>query len=136
MILGMKKLKRTLRNAPVKVQDEARKAVFKNTAEGVRVAKTLAPDVTGTTRDSIHAKYSADRLVGSVEAGQPTKEEQTRAKAIEFGRKQGAGGKIRTNRVNVPAKPFIRPAQEYLEKRFRGRLSRAINKGMRAASRG
>lgn len=132
----MKKLKRTLRQAPRKVQDEARKAVVKSTVEGVRLAKTLAPNVTGRTRDTIYAKYSADRLVGSVEAAPPTKDEQTRAKAIEFGRKKGAGGKQRTNRVDVPGQPFIQPTENYLEARHARRVARGIRKGIKDASRG
>lgn len=132
----MKKLKRTLRQAPRKVQDEARKTVFRSTAEGMRLAKALAPNKTGRTRDSIYAKYSADKLVGSIEAAAPTKPEQTRARAIEFGRKKGKGGEFRTNRRDVEGKHFIRPANDYLEKRFALRIARGIRKAIRGASRG
>lgn len=136
MILGAKKLKRTLRQAPGKIQNEARKAVRKSTVEGVNLARTLAPNVTGKTRDMIEAKYSADRLVGSVEAAPAEKEAQKKTRAIEFGRKRGAGGKERTNRKDVPEQPYIRPTENYLEARHKRRVARGIRKGIKDASGG
>lgn len=129
MIAGMKRLKRTLRQAPARVQEEARKAVIKSTEEGVRIAQTLAPEVTGKTRSDIHAKYSADGLVGSVEAAEPTKEAQIRAKAIEFGREKG-------NRGTTTPRPFIEPTALYLGARHKRRVAGGIRKGVKAAAGG
>ncbi len=126
MILGMKKLKRTMQKAPAAVRAEARKAVVKSVNEGVALAKTLAPDVTGVTKANIRAKYDADFLAGSVEAAAAEKQEQVRAKAIEFGRKKGEKG-------TTDPHPYIQPTQEYLGKRFKNRVSRAIRKGVRSA---
>lgn len=126
MILGMKQLKRTMQKAPAAVRVEARKAVIKSVTEGVALAKTLAPDVSGETKANIRAKYDTDFLAGSVEAAASAKQEQIRAKAIEFGRKKGDKG-------TADPHPYIQPTQEYLGKRFKGRVSRAIRKGVRAA---
>ncbi len=126
MITGAKQLKRTLAKAPQAVRAEVRKAVIKNVNEGVALAKTLAPDVSGETKANIRAKYDSDFLAGSVEAAAPEKREQIRAKAIEFGRKEGDKG-------TTDPQPYIQPTYQYLAKRFRGRISRAIGKGVRAA---
>lgn len=125
----MKKLKRTMKAVPLEVQSEVRRAVVKNLSEGVKVAKTLAPDVSGETKADIFAKYDADGLGGSIEAAPSDKESQIRSKAIEFGRKQG-------DRGTTDPQPYIRPTQNYLEKRFKGRISRAIRKGVKAAGGG
>ena len=126
MITGMKQLKRTMKVLPLEVQSEVRRAVVKNVSEGVKIARTLAPDVSGETKSEIFAKFDIDGLGGSIEAAQPDKESQIKSKAIEFGREKG-------DRGTTDPQPFIRPTQEYLSKRFRGRISRAIGKGVRAS---
>ena len=129
MITGMKQLKRTMKAMPREVKNEVRLAVGKNLTEGVKIAKVLAPDVTGETKAGIFAKFDIDGLGGSIEAAQDDKASQIEVKAKEFGRKNG-------DRGTTTPQPFIRPTQEYLGKRFRGRIARAINKGMKAASGG
>jgi hypothetical protein len=130
-VTGDKKLIRQMRKLPKAVRRNIVKTMERNTEEAARVARTLAPDVTGQTRDDIFTKYEyfADGLRTSVEAAQPTKEAQQRALAIEFGRENGDHG-------TTPPQPYIRPAQGYLEKKHAASMKRAINKAAKETFRG
>ena len=82
---GGKRLARKLSQLPEASRNNLRKTIQRNTEEGARVARALAPMREGETKADIHTLYDLDGMKGSVEAAQPDRESQIRAKAIEFG---------------------------------------------------
>jgi hypothetical protein len=107
------------------------KAIAKSTEEGASVARVLAPDVTGETRDNITTQYRSGGMVGEVVviASDAPRSEKDRAYSIEHGRKNGDHGTTEGNH-------HVRRTREYLAKRFKGRIRRAINKAAREVARG
>jgi hypothetical protein len=128
-LTGDRKLIMKLSQLPAIQRDYLRKTIQRNTEEGARVARALAPLGTGETKADIFTQYALDGMRASVEAAQPTKEAQIRAKAIEFGRKNGLRG-------TTAPQPYIRPTQEYLGKRFGRSIRRAIKKAAKEAMSG
>jgi hypothetical protein len=122
-ILGSKKLIKQLGQLPLAARQNIVKGVKRNTEATARVARTLAPNVTGRTKDDIFTIYDVtkDGVSGSVEAAQPTKEAQKRARAIEFGRTNGEHG-------TTPPQPYIRPASAYMRKRYTAAMRRLVKK--------
>jgi len=129
VITGDKKLIRKLSDLPVKVQHRVAQAVKRNTEEGARVARALAPIREGYTKGDIFTQYEPDGMKGSVEAARPFKDEQIRAGAIEFGRKRGLRG-------TTAPQPYIRPAQEFLGKKFGRSIRRAVKKAAKESMNG
>ena len=128
-ITGDKRLARQFKDLPKAVQEDVRKAVRKSALEGERVAKTLVPVSSGHLKGMIHTKFEPDGMRASVEAAPNTKEAQIKARSVEHGRKSGTKG-------TTDANPYIQVAQAYLEKRFKGRVSRAINKAAKRVTNG
>lgn len=128
-VTGDKKLIKKLSDLPVKVQHRVAQAVKRNTEKGARVARALAPIREGYTKGDIFTQYEPDGMKGSVEAARPYKDEQIRAKAIEFGRKNGLRG-------TTAPQPYIRPAQEFLGKSFGRSIRLAIKKAAKEAMNG
>jgi hypothetical protein len=114
---------RQLRALPEVQRKHVAKAIRLNTEEGARVARTLAPNVTGQTRDSITAKISADGMRGEVVVipSDAPRKNKDRAYSIEYGRKAGKRGQ--TVGYN-----YVWRTRQYLSKKFRGRIRRAVNK--------
>lgn len=129
MITGDKKLISKLSDLPVRVQHRVAQAVRRSTEEGARVARALAPVREGYTKGDIFTQYDVDGMRGSVEAAAPDKWSQVRAGAIEFGRKNGLRG-------TTSPQPYIRPAQEFLGKKFGRTIRRAVKMAAREAMRG
>lgn len=128
-ITGTEKLFRQLGRLPSSVENNLIKAVRLNTEQAARLAKTLVPVDSGALKAGIHTKYDNGGLVGSVEAAAPTKEAQTKANAVEFGRKKG-------NRGTTAAHPFIRPAQATQAPKFNRSVRSAVRRGMKDATGG
>jgi hypothetical protein len=128
-ITGAKKLKRKLTDLPVEVQAEIGKTIKRNTEKGARMARTLVPVDSGELKGWIYTKYSADGMQGSVEAAPPEKDAQIKARAVEFGRKEGEHGET------APA-PYMRIMQRHLGKTFRNSVKRAVKKAAKAAFNG
>lgn len=128
-ITGDKKLRAQLSKLPVKSQHRIAQAVRRSTEEGARVARALAPVREGYTKGDIFTIYDPDGMRGSVEAAGPTKDEQIRAGAIEFGRKKGERG-------TTAPQPYIRPAQEFVGRKFGRSIKRAVNRALKDATSG
>lgn len=130
-VTGDKKLIRQMRKLPKETRNNIMKTMKYNVEQAARLARTLAPDVTGQTRDDIFTKFRSnfEGVIASVEAAQPTKEAQQRALAIEYGRENGDHG-------TTPPQPYIGPARSYLEKKHTASIRRAINKAARDTFRG
>lgn len=131
MKVDAKKLLRQMDDLPDAQRAHLRKAIRQNVDEGARVAKTLAPNVTGETRDRITTEFAPDGLSGVVvvidsDAPRPEKD---RAYSIEHGRKQGDHG-------TTEGHHFVWATRQYLAKKFKGRISRAINKAVKEVSNG
>lgn len=126
---GTKGLLRELGQIPAAVERNLIKSVRLNTEQAARLAKVLVPVDSGALKAGIHTKYALDGLLGSVEAAAPTKEAQTKANAVEFGRKKG-------NRGTTAAHPFIRPAQATQAPKFRKSVKSAVRRGLKEATRG
>ncbi len=128
-ITGDKKLRAQLAALPVKSQHRIAQAVRRNTEEGARVARALAPVREGYTKGDIFTIYDPDGMRGSVEAAGPTKDEQIKAGAIEFGRNRGERG-------TTEPQPYIRPAQEFVGRKFGRSIKRAVNRALKDATSG
>lgn len=128
-ISGAKKLQSQLRNAPEAVRKNLQKAIRLNTEQAASMARRLVPVASGELKGWIHTKYESDGLTGSVEAAPPTKEAQTKANAVEFGRKKG-------NRGTTAAQPYIRLAQKTQVPKFQRSVKSAIRRGLKEATNG
>lgn len=128
-ITGDKKLRAQLAALPVKSQHRIAQAIRRSTEEGARVARALAPIREGYTKGDIFTQYEPDGMRASVEAAGPTKDEQIRAGAIEFGRRNGIRGQ-------TAPQPYIRPAQEFLGKKFGRTIRNAVNRALKDATSG
>lgn len=127
---GARKLQRQLKELPEDVRDEVAKVIRRNTEAGARMARQLVPVASGQLKGWIHTKYDTqDGFRGSVEAAPPTKEAQIKARAVEFGRKEGNRG------VTNPS-PYMRIMQSHLGKRFKNNIRNAIRKAARKATNG
>lgn len=126
---GAKKLQSQLRNAPEAVRKNLQKAIRLNTEQAASMARRLVPVASGELKGWIHTKYESDGLTGSVEAAPPTKEAQTKANAVEFGRKKG-------NRGTTAAQPYIRLAQKTQVPKFQRSVKSAIRRGLKEATNG
>lgn len=128
-ITGDKKLRAQLAALPVKAQHRIAQTVKRSTEEGARVARALAPIREGYTKGDIFTKYDPDGMRGSVEAAGPTKEEQIRASAIEYGRKNGERG-------TTAPQPYIRPAQAFVGRKFGRAIRNALRRALKDATSG
>jgi len=122
-VSGDKKLIRQMRQLPDAMRDNVRKAIRVSTEEGARVAKTLAPDQTGQTRDGITTEYKDGGMTGTVVVidSAAARSEKDRAYSIEHGRKKG-------DRGTTEGYHFVHRTREFLKDKYRRRISRAINK--------
>jgi len=130
-ITGQKKLMRQMDKLPDAARQHIKKAIRLNTEEGARVARTLAPDVTGETVANITTEYSKGGMKGTVvvianDAGQADKD---RAYSIEHGRKRG-------DRGTTEGAHYVWTTRQYLAKKFKGRMKRAIKKAVKEVSNG
>lgn len=125
------KLIRQLKKLPDAQRAHIQKAIVTSTEEGARVAKTLAPNVTGDTRDEISTEYSEGGMVGTVVviASDASREDKDRAYSIEHGRKKGARGKTQGSH-------HVHRTRQYLGKKWQGRIRRAVRKAAKEVARG
>lgn len=125
------KLIRQLKKLPDVQRGYVQKAIATSTEEGARVAKTLAPNVTGETRDEITTEYSEGGMVGTVVviASDAPREEKDRAYSIEHGRKNG-------DRGTTAGSHHVHRTRQYLGKKHRARIKRAVNKAAREVTNG
>jgi hypothetical protein len=123
------KLIKQMEAMPKAVERNLVKSVRLNTEQAANMARRLVPTKSGELRGWIHTVYEADGLTASVEAAPPTKEAQTKANAVEFGRQKG-------NRGTTAAQPYIRIAQKLQGKKFAKSIKSAVNRGMKEATNG
>lgn len=131
-IEGHQKLIRQLGDLPEVTRGKVVKAIHTSTEEGARVARTLAPDTTGETRAGITTEYRDKGMTGEVVviASDAPRPEKDRAYSIEHGRKQG-------NRGTTEGYHFVHRTKQYLGKKHRARIKRAIRNAVKeVASRG
>ena len=130
-LLGAKKLARQLSDLPETVRDNVGNMIYKSVKRGVRVARTLAPVDTGQLKRWIHGRVEEtdNGIYGIIDAAPDAKEAQQKARAVEFGRKEGDKGTTEAN-------SYIRTTQSYLSKSFKSSVKRAINKAAKEAVRG
>lgn len=129
MKVDAEKLVKQLASMPKAVERNLVKSVRLNTEQAANMARRLVPVKSGELRGWIHTLYEADGLTASVEAAPPTKEAQTKANAVEFGRQKG-------NRGTTAAQPYIRLAQKLQGKKFGKSIKSAVNRGMKEATNG
>ena len=128
-IMGAKKLAKELRQLPDSVRVHVSKAIKRNTEQGAKIARTLAPIDTGELKNWIFTQYSNDGMTGSVEAAPPKEEAQMKAMAVEFGRSKGDRGTTEPN-------SYIRTARSFLAKKFKSSIKSALRKAAREATNG
>lgn len=128
---GAGRLRRKLSDLKGTERAHVTKAVRRNTEAGVRTAKVLAPNTTGRTRSEIKARYREGGLVGIVEAIDPgaPRKEKDRAYSIEHGRKRGLHG-------TTAGYHHMHRTRQFLGKRWKSSLKRAMNKAIKEAARG
>ncbi|MFG6535554.1 hypothetical protein ACGYK5_17150 [Sulfitobacter sp. 1A16787] len=112
-----------MRKLPVEVRADVVKAIERNTKQGVRVARVLAPDVSGRTKREIMARFTAGGMVGIVEAIDPQapREEKDRAYSIEHGRKKG-------DRGTTEGTEHMHTTRSYMAERAKKSVARAVRK--------
>lgn len=129
MKVDAEKLVKQLSAMPKAVERNLVKAIRLNTEQAAKMARRLVPVKSGELRNWIYTVYEIDGLTGSVEAAPPTKQAQTKANAVEFGREKG-------NRGTTNAQPYIRTAQKLQGKKFGRSIKSAVNRGMKEATNG
>lgn len=125
------KLIRQLSKLPDLQRGYLENAIAVSTEEGARVAKTLAPNTSGETRDNITTEYGDGGMTGAVVviASDAPRAEKDRAYSIEHGRKKGSRGKTRGYH-------YVHRTRQFLSKKHRRRIKRAVSKAAREVSRG
>ena len=126
---GAQKLIKQLSDMPKAVERNLVKSIRLNTEQAAKNARRLVPVKSGELKGWIHTVYEADGLTSSVEAAPPNKEAQTKANAVEFGRKKGQRG-------TTSAQPYIRLAQKLQWKKFKTSIKSAVRRGMKEATNG
>jgi hypothetical protein len=131
MKVDSKKLIRQMRKLPDVSRAHIIKAVAKSVEEGASVARTLAPDTTGETRDAITTVYREGGMVAEIVVidSDAPQVDKNRAYSIEHGRKKG-------DRGTTEGYHHVHRTRQYLGKRFKGRIRRAINKAAKEVARG
>lgn len=129
-VTGAKKLSKQLGDLPDEVREQVTKAIRRNTEAGARMARQLVPVASGQLKGWIFTKYDfQDGVRGSVEAAPPTKEAQTKSRAVEFGRTKG-------NRGTTSPSPYMRIMQKHMAKRFKASIRSALRKAARTVTNG
>ena len=125
---GDKKLVRQLDRLPQYIQDRLEKTMVRAAKEGVRMARTLVSVDTGEQKSRIFAKFQKldGEFRASVEAADDTTDQQSKARSIEFGRRDGNRGK--TQPVS-----FIVQTAKILGRKHRARVKSAVNRGAKEA---
>lgn len=128
-VVGAKELARQIKAMPKGIERNLVKSIRLNTEQAAKLARALVPVASGQLRSWIYTQYDSDGLRGSVEAAPKTKEAQTKANAVEFGRTKG-------NRGKTAAQPYIRLAQKSQAKKFSRSIRSAVRRGMKEATSG
>ncbi|MDE4059769.1 hypothetical protein [Phaeobacter gallaeciensis] len=125
-VVGGKKLARQLGALPEVTRGHVVKAISRSTEEGARVARTLAPDATGETREGITTEYRDGGMTGEVVvvSSDAPRSEKDKRYSIEHGRKRGSRG-------TTQGYHFVHRTKQYLGKKNRARIKRAINKAVK-----
>lgn len=120
---GTERLRRKLKQLPKATRKHVTRAVERNTKEGVRVAKVLAPELSGETKARITARFEEEGMVGIVEAIDPQapRDEKDRQYSIEHGRDKGERGTTQGAR-------YMAQTRSYMAKKAKASIKRAINK--------
>lgn len=125
------KLVRKMRKLPDVARVHLVKAIQLGTEEGARVAKTLAPNVTGETRGRITTEYHGGGLIGEVVVipSDASRAEKDAAYAIEHGRKKGAHG-------TTEGFHYVRTTRQFLATKNKRRMLRAVKKAVKEVASG
>ena len=126
-VTGAKKLAKQFDKIPQAVERQVVKTIKRNTEAAARLARNLVPVATGELKGWIYTRYERGdhEFSGSVEAAPSGRDEQIKAKAVEFGRTKG-------NRGTTEAQPYIRLAQKLQGPKFK----KAIKSGIKEAVNG
>lgn len=127
---GVKRVQRKLKDLPKAERKYVSKAVKRSTDEGERVSTSLAPDVTHETKGNIYSEIRDEGMTGIVFAirNDAPQEDKDRAYSIEHGRKKGIRG-------TTFGYHHMHRTRQYLGKKHRDRLKRAIRKAVKEAFR-
>lgn len=130
-VTGAKKLAKQFDKIPEAVERQVVKTIRRNTEAAARLVRNLVPVATGELKGWIYTKYERGdhEYIGSVEAAPPGRDEQIKARAVEFGRTKG-------NRGKTEAQPYIRLAQKLQGPKFKKAIKSAIKRGIKEAVNG
>ena len=130
MKVERKQLQKALKDFPRHTSNNLEAAIIKSVNEALGLAKVMVPRDTGDLASGIHAKFESGDGVfkGSVEAAEAKKDPQEKARAVEFGRRYHEGPYEHPYRGITGPAPYIQRAQEIVNEKHRGRITRAINK--------
>jgi hypothetical protein len=130
-VTGAKKLMKQFDKMPDAVERQIVKTIKRQTEATARLARNLVPVASGELKGMIHTKYQnkKDEHIGSVEAAPANRNDQIKAKAVEFGRTKG-------DRGTTEAQPYIRLAQKLQGPKFKKSMKAAIKRGIKEATNG
>lgn len=128
-IEGGKKLRHQLKSLKGKARDHVVRAIARNTKEGVRVAKVLAPERTGQTKRDITARFYDGGMTGVVQAIDPDADRpaKDRAYSIEHGRKKGEHG-------TTAGAHHMHRTRQFLAKKHKRSIKSAVNRAAKEAA--
>ena len=131
---GDKKLIRQLSQLPEASRKHVAAAMRRNVGEGEKIANILAPDATFETRGNIHSEIRDDGMTGEILAirSDAPQKDKDRAYSVEHGRKRGGT----PNRGTTEGYKFMWTTRQYLGKKFKGRMVRAIRKAAKEVTNG
>lgn len=125
---SLKDFERRLARLPMAAKKAAQAALDKSADELVAAQRSLVPRDSGKLAASIHWE-ATDELTRTITAGgeatMHTDERSGIAYDYAFGQEFGT--------TRQPAQPFFWPAYRLTRKRIRGRINRAISKGVKEA---
>lgn len=147
-IIGLDKLRRKLKAIPKAAKDEARKAVVQGAEEIAALQRNLAPVDDGDLKASIHVTKPGETTPpysqpGGSRTANPEQAIVTAgntkvryAHLVEFGTAPHTNGGLfaGTQHPGTTEQGFFWPAYRALRKRVKSRITRNINKAIKAAA--
>lgn len=131
MRVESKRLQKSFSDLPNAYFKELEKMIRKSVSEGEKFMRLLAPVDKGELKSGISTQFGRieegvagsrkEIFAGSIEAAASTKEDQTKAKAIELGRRKGERG-------TTVAFPYVRRTRDMVNRKYKGRVRRTFTK--------
>jgi hypothetical protein len=124
-IEGAESLIRKLKALPKAQRDKIARAQLRSANEAKRVLQVMIPRKSGELADSVEVVVEDGGLRVAVEVGEDNRDSKIQAYTLEGGRDAGTRG------GHMEAQPYAQPTRQYLGKKHKARLKRAVRQAIK-----